>query len=236
MISVIIPAYNEEKSILKCLDSLNRQKTSKEFEIIVVNNVSTDKTAEVINAYKTKVPIRIIDDPVKGRGHARYTGFANATGDIIFSTDSDTELPENWLEKLSSYFENTAVVGVTSQAKVTDLSTVSNFIFNYAHLAIILIYKLVTGHYWFNGFSFAVRKDAYFKAGQFNPILNTEEDVDLSNRVAKMGKIKFAREVPVVFSSRRFKRGVFIGLAEYIIGYAVYLFGNKAKADLSDIR
>src|SRR5438045_2121373 len=113
MISVVIPAYNEEKLIGTCLDSLAAQVTSKKFEIIVVNNNSTDKTTEIIKHHSRNLNVRVVDERRKGRGIARATGFRNAKGLIIFSTDSDAIVPHDWIEETLRYFENPRVIAVT---------------------------------------------------------------------------------------------------------------------------
>ena len=236
MISVVIPAYNEEHTISKCLDSLNKQKTSEKFEIIVVDNASTDRTAEVLKNYKSQVPLKIIYEPKKKRGQARYTGFKNAIGELIFSTDADAIVPEDWLEKMTRYFKDPRIVAVTSIARINDRSPFTNWLFNFLQPVFMILYRITAGYYWLNGFSFGIRRDIYFRAGEFDPRLNTAEDVDLSTRVKKLGKIKFTLGVPVVFSGRRFRNGIMKGLKEYAVGYLVYLFGQKDKADLSDPR
>ena len=100
-ISVVIPAYNEEKFLPKCLKSLKRQKTSLKYEIIVVNNNSKDKTGEVAKKHKVKV----INEKKQGVGQARKTGTENAKGEIIVHVDADTIVFPDYLEKIWAHFE-----------------------------------------------------------------------------------------------------------------------------------
>ena len=93
-ISVVIPAHNEEKYIEKCLLSLENQSIPrKDYEIIVVNDSSTDKTKSVAKKYAD----RVIDVHARIVGKARDVGFKKASGWIIASTDADTIVPRNWL-------------------------------------------------------------------------------------------------------------------------------------------
>ena len=112
MITVIIPAFNEEKTIEKCLDSLVNQKTKRKFSVIVVDNNSTDKTAEKARTFENKLDLTIIVEKKKGRGAARRTGFQNAIGEVLFSTDADTTHPSNWIETLSDSLENSKSIAV----------------------------------------------------------------------------------------------------------------------------
>lgn len=86
-ISIIIPAYNAEKYIKKCLDSLLKQ-TKKEIEIIVINDGSTDKTEEIVKSYNDK-RIKYFKNKNQGIGKTRNYGIRQATGDYIMFIDSD---------------------------------------------------------------------------------------------------------------------------------------------------
>ena len=105
-ITVIVPAYNVEKYIGKCLDSLINQ-TKKEFEIIVVNDGSKDKTLEIVNMYKSKnqEKIRILTQQNQGLSAARNNGIKMAEGKYVMFVDSDDEIDVNLLEKLWNKIE-----------------------------------------------------------------------------------------------------------------------------------
>jgi len=96
LVSVIIPVYNEEKDIGECLDSLRKQ-TYKNYEIIIVDDGSTDKTNEVAKKYKK---VRIIKQNHKGPGEARNLGAKNARGEILVLIDADMVLFPDYVEKL----------------------------------------------------------------------------------------------------------------------------------------
>lgn len=103
-ISVIIPVYNGEKTLKQCLDSVLNQ-TYKNYEIIIVDNNSTDKTKEIIKEFQKNEKgknkkIRYLFEPIRGRGAARYKGEINAKGEIILTTDSDCIVPKNWIKEM----------------------------------------------------------------------------------------------------------------------------------------
>ncbi len=235
MISVVIPAYNEEKNIVKTLESLAAQKTDKEYEIIVIDNNSTDNTSSVANSFKDKLNINVVKETKKGRSPARATGFEAAKGDIILSTDADTTLPENWIEKITSYFKDEKIAAVTGTCKIDDCGWFRNTLFNIIQPASMILYNIFLRHYWLSGFSFAIRKNVYEKAGGFDKFLNMQEDTELSFRVREIGKIKFMSDLPVIFSGRRFKKGLIRGLTPYATSYIKYYVAKKDPF-LSDIR
>jgi len=94
MISVILPAYNEEENIaflINDISSFFKQKKW-QYEIIVVNDGSKDKTAEILNNYKKRENIRIITHKKNlGYGAALRSGFLKARGDLVFFTDADRQ-------------------------------------------------------------------------------------------------------------------------------------------------
>jgi len=98
--SVIIPVYNEEKTIRECLKSLTKQ-TYKNFEIIVVDDGSTDKTPKILQELKIKhLRLKILHGKHSGAGAARNLGAKEATGKILVFVDADMTFDKNFLKKL----------------------------------------------------------------------------------------------------------------------------------------
>jgi glycosyltransferase involved in cell wall biosynthesis len=237
MISVVIPAYNEEKTIGQTLDSLVAQKTTQQFEVIIVDNNSTDKTASIVRRYKDTLRISLIKEQKKGRSPARRAGFAEASGTIIFSTDADTIVPVDWIEKMAAHFSEESTVAVTGICRINDCGWVINTLVNmYQHVSTLLYYSLF-GHTWLSGFSFAIRKNIYEKAGGFDPELNCHEDTELSHRVKILGKIAVVRDPVVLFSGRRFQQGLIKGIWQYFSSWIMFFFlKKKQETYLSDVR
>lgn len=104
--SVIVPLYNCEKYIRDCIDSILSQKYT-HFELIIVNDGSTDNSCEIVQEYND-VRIRIIDKENGGLLHARLTGLEFAKNDYIVFVDADDKIECTLLEDLSIYFSNGA--------------------------------------------------------------------------------------------------------------------------------
>ena len=109
-ISIIVPIYNEEENLRKCIESLINQ-TYKELEIILINDGSTDKSKEIIESFKDK---RIIAIHKKNTGisDTRNIGIGKSTGDYIMFVDSDDYLELNCIERLieTAEKENSEIV------------------------------------------------------------------------------------------------------------------------------
>ncbi len=100
-LSLIVPVYNAEKYLKKCLDSLCNQKTSYQYEIIAVNDGSTDSSLEILEEYKRENQnIRIITQKNQGISAARNIGIENAYGQYIGFVDNDDFVTENYCEVL----------------------------------------------------------------------------------------------------------------------------------------
>jgi len=99
-VSIVIPAYNEEKYIGKCIESLLGQ-SYRNFEIIIVDDGSTDRTVEIVKKLASKnKKIRLISQNHGGPGRARNLGVKNAKGEIIVLVDADMEFDKNYIANL----------------------------------------------------------------------------------------------------------------------------------------
>jgi len=127
MIFVIIPAYNAEKLISSCLDALNDQTISRsEYEILVVDDGSTDKTAQIVRNFKG---VRLIRQENQGPAVARNNGAKNAYGDIILFTDSDCIPEKNWIEEMIRPFKNDPeIVGTKGVYKTEQKELIARFV------------------------------------------------------------------------------------------------------------
>lgn len=103
-VSIIIPVYNSEKTLEKCIDSV-RDQTYKNIEILIINDGSQDNSLSIMNKYKNKDKrIIIINQENKGLSGARNTGIKNATGDYITFIDSDDYINETMIEECMNIF------------------------------------------------------------------------------------------------------------------------------------
>ncbi len=198
-ISVVIPAYNEEKQISKCLQSLMEQEVKPD-EIIVVDNNSTDKTAKIAKAFF----VRVVHEAEQGMIPARNRGFNEAQGDIIARTDSDTILPKDWIKKIKSDFEKNDVGGVTGPFFYNDFLLKTTF---FAKAYFFVVSKLVHAPILF-GPNMSIKKELWNKVK--NQVCRNDkivhEDIDLSIHVAQNGgRIMVDNSLIIATSGRRIK-------------------------------
>lgn len=208
IISVVIPAYNEEEYLKDTLDALQNQ-DFKNFEIIVVDNNSTDKTAQIAK----KSGAKVISEPQKGVAFARQAGFVNAQGEIIVTTDADSLPPPNWLSKIYQTFsQDPNIVAVTGFFEFYD----SGFFFKTVFSFLSKLFFIITQLY--SGTNIAVKKTAFQKIGGFDIRYSVGEDIDICRRLKRVGKVVRLWNLTVKTSSRRYrKNGVLLALLNYTI-------------------
>src|SRR3989344_20270 len=109
-LSIIIPAYNEEKRLPKTLIEIDKYLFEKpyEYEILVINNASTDKTSEIVKGLEPKIKgLKLIDGSFgKGKGYAVHKGMLVARGKYRIFTDADNSTSVDQVEKMWLEFEN----------------------------------------------------------------------------------------------------------------------------------
>ena len=116
--SIIIPVYNAEKYLKKCLESVINQKTKYKYEIIVINDGSTDNSLNILKIYSNK--IKIIDKPNSGPGDSRNKGLELASGKYILFVDSDDYVSDHFVEKmLDTIIQNEADIVICDYYRVT---------------------------------------------------------------------------------------------------------------------
>ncbi len=119
-LSIIVPAYNSSDYIKECISSVLMQKTSYNYELIVINDGSKDDTLEKINLFKENKHLKIITQENKGFSAARNRGIDESLGKYIMFLDSDDLLCENSIEKLIK----------TAKEKKADIVQGSYYTFN----------------------------------------------------------------------------------------------------------
>ncbi len=193
--SIIVPAYNEEKLLPKCLESLvNLDYDKDDFEIILVNNNSQDRTREIGLSFSG---VKVLDEPKQGNVFALIKGCQEASGEILAFTDADTQVPKDWLRKFVNIYENTEVVAAGGWGRHYPVIWGAVL----PELAIYLggwLFKL------FPCFNLSIRRSTYDKIGGFNPKINFHQDVYLVTQAKKYGQLRFLPNNTVITSSRRY--------------------------------
>lgn len=200
-ISVVIPAYNEEKYLGETLKSVIAQDYPEDdYEVIVVDNNSEDKTAEVAGKYK----VRVVECKTKGVSAARQAGAEAARGEIIVFTDADTTVPDGWLTQIGKYFQNEEIAAITGTAVLNKTDRFNNLLA--MGFPAFMRIQFFLGRKALNGFNCAIRKTVFDTIGGFNTGLSSAEDVDLGIRASKEGKVIFVPEIKVFTSARRMEK------------------------------
>ncbi len=213
MISVVVPAYNEEKNITACLASLSDQTLPRdEYEIIVVDGGSKDRTRELAAAYADLVFIQTS----RKVGGARNDGAQKGRGEILATTDADCLIPRNWLEVIRDRF------GKDPHAVMLygPVDPIEKGIKNRLFLALANSFSRAGYHtglfYYTLGCNSAFRREAFMKAGMY-ACIDAGDDLEISRRMRQLGSVRFENRMRVFFSMRRYEQfGTLRSLYEWV--------------------
>ncbi len=242
MFSIIIPAYNEEKYILPCLESIKKLQGNFNYEVIVVNNASTDDTAGVVK--RTLPEAKVVFEPRKGLTIAYNRGAKEAKGDILVFVDADMALPSNHLERINKEFSrDPELVAVSGPYIYKDGGLLCHLLTASAYLFLAMPAEIIFNR-WLNlGASLAsgnssIKKKALEKAGWFNEKIFYGLEPNLAMRLKKKGKVRFKYYLSAESSARRFKKE---GLIKSLFKYSIntiwpILFGKPFTRKYKDIR
>lgn len=143
-VSVVIPAYNEEKHIEKCLDSLMKLDYPKEkLDIIVVDDGSTDSTYKKAKKYEKK-GVRIFRKKNSGKGAAMNHGIAKAKSEFLVTMDADSHVTPGVLKELLAYFDDPEVMAVTPAVKIAPSGVLIKEFQRIEYLMILFSRKLLS--------------------------------------------------------------------------------------------
>lgn len=190
-VSLIVPAFNEEKFIGQLLDSILAQ-TYQPDEIIICDNKSTDKTVEVIQQFQSILPIKIVFEKQKGIRFAVETAWKSASGDLIIRTDADCVLPKNWIKKIIKHFEiDSDLIACGGGAHASDGNIIIRFLTPLVAELNRLILLIVKGHLVLFGANFAIKKDALISINGYQTTQETSQDDILISEKLAHNKLKY---------------------------------------------
>jgi len=124
-VSVVISTYNRCTVLARALQALLRQQANEmSYEILVIDNNSSDQTRDLVQGLITKYPekLRYIFEPQQGLSYARNTGIANARAPIIAFTDDDVCVASDWIAQIKACLEGAAPMGVPASSVADSLS------------------------------------------------------------------------------------------------------------------
>jgi glycosyltransferase involved in cell wall biosynthesis len=201
-LSIVIPAFNEERLIERCLQSVSTSiaeniKPSFTSEIIVVDNNSTDNTARLAR----QAGARVVFEPINQIGRARNAGAAQATGDWLLFLDADSELNPGLLADILRLIEDGRSVGCGSTLHMPGLPW-------WAHWTLKLWTVTSILFRWAAGALVVCRSDAFRDVGGFNQELYAADEISLSELLKRWGRQRDLQFViltghPLVTSARK---------------------------------
>jgi glycosyltransferase involved in cell wall biosynthesis len=201
--SIVVPALNEEKYLSLCLDSLKNQDYKGKYEIIVVDNGSTDGTSRVARELGAKV---IICEK-KGVVYARQTGAEASSGDIIIQADADTFYPVNWLSRIDrDFILHPKAAGLAGTYVYLDQPLWANIEYFLRYLVNILSIIFIGSASLISGANFAFRREAFEKAHGYSVRSLYPDQWGIAHRLSKYGKIYYNRSLYVKTSVRRLNK------------------------------
>jgi glycosyltransferase involved in cell wall biosynthesis len=223
-LSFVIPAYNEEKYIGKCLESIlkNAEKYLSDIEIIVVNNASTDKTKKTALSYPH---VQVVDEPRKGIAFARNAGYLKAKGELIANIDADCILPPGWIERAFEVFKKKEILALSGPVTYYDLSSNTALLVKLYYYFVLLIHiikhRLLKIGAIAQGANFIIRKSVLDEIGGYNTDFTFYgEEIDTVMRVQKLGRVYYDFNFKMLTSGRRLaKEGVVNTGAKYAANY-----------------
>jgi len=219
-ISIIIAARNEEKNIGTCIESIIRQTfPSNKFEVIIINDHSTDNTVSVVLSYKQEnIHLINLEDFTQDQILNSYkkksieTAMQFAKGELIVTTDADCVAPEKWLETLASFYEEKSPVFVALPVAFKNAlkqeSFLKKFFINFQSLDFMML-QGITGasvykkfHSMCNGANLAYEKKTFFEVNGFEGIdaIASGDDMLLMHKIQNRypEKIMFLKSEDVI--------------------------------------
>jgi len=191
MVSIIVPAYNEEKVIDNAIRTLLEVDYARK-EIIVVNDGSVDRTREVVEPYAKRRFVRLINRPNGGKAVALNTGIASANGEIIVAVDADSLIERGALKRLIAHFQDPDVAAVSGNVKVGNRVNLLTRLQALEYIREINLrrraFDLLNTVYVVPGAIGAFRKNVYWSVGSYDKDTVTE-DMDTTLKFVKTGNL-----------------------------------------------
>ena len=215
-VSVVIPARNEETLLPACLEALRRQDYRGPVEILVVDNGSEDRTAEIARRHG----VTVVSEPERGYVLALARGFELARGEIVATTDADSAPPSDWISTLvRTYEERPDVVAVGGEVYFREPNW-KGWLFTRCLLPVLNRVDRANPagpHLW--GANFSVRREVFERAGGWNMDFNLQCDTELSERLRRFGRVVLLEDLVVSTSCRRWNLSFVRSLSLYISNF-----------------
>ena len=223
--SIVVPALNEEQYIGVLFLALKRQ-TFTDFEVILVDAESKDKTVEVANNFSKDFPLTIVKTSQKNISGSRNVGAKSAQGSYIFFIDSDNSIAPDFLEEIKKSIDSKSYE-MLIPAVIPDSK---KFIYRSLYGSInglVLIFKSLNVTFSTGG-NLIIKKDTFNMLSGFDETIFVGEDHDIVRRARKKGvKIAFLPHTKIIFSIRRLEKEKFSLIVKYFVSTMYIAFFGK---------
>lgn len=225
MLSIIVPTLNEQDRLPRLLNCLRKQ-TFQNFEVIIADANSTDRTKEIALAFGCK----IVEGGIPS--HGRNQGIKAARGNLILSLDADLIFDDDFLEKAIGEFNQknldvaTFLLLPISEKRFPFSKFLFNFFYNYP-------LKLLEGKWVHGTMGILIKKSIHKKIGGWDEEVRVVEDHDYVKRASKIGKFGVIKSTKIFTDLRRFKKEgwVKVGL-KYAVAELHFQFKGPIKKEL----
>ena len=204
-VSIIIPAYNEERYLSGALESAESQTLDHEdLEVIVVNNASTDDTAGVYHSFFSKNSLQsfLVDEPLLNPGRAKNSGAFHASGEVLLFLDADSRMDPNLAREVYDRYSGGYLMGIVRIRADSD-DGMANLYFDFIHWGKRLVHITANMGY--------CQRELFLSLGGFGTDLKHAEDLEFFTRAKKALKEAgrpwcIIENTPISTSSRRMDR------------------------------
>lgn len=236
LISIVIPAFNEEKVIARCLSSIKKS-SYKKYEVIVSDDASKDGTVSVVekllaNKGYTKFSI-LKNKKNRGRGGAINKGIKKSTGALIIAMDADCIIEKDSFKNAVAHFSNPKINALAANVKIKPHMSVLGLLQQFEYITSFRSKKfnsLVNAEYIVGGAGAVYRKSILDKTNGFDESKLTE-DIDLSLRIATLGNkefvLKYASDYAVITEHVPTYKGLFSQRYRWKLGSLQALFASR---------
>ena len=231
-ISIVIPVYNEGDGLRLCLNAIANLE-QRAYEVIVVDNNSSDHSREIANSFDF---VKLISEPKQGVVHARSCGFNEARGDIIARIDADTILYPSWTKQIEERFKlDPALSAISGPPDYYDfiLRKLANWVDRRMRN---FLAKALRQHLFLYGSNMAIRRSAWNQVKLMQCIESgIHEDLDLAIHLQLAGlRVEYDDSLVAGVSMRRFGNGFFSFIrytlvsprsySRHSLAYGVYIY------------
>ncbi len=193
LVTVLVPAHNEELTIVRCLESI-RVNTYRKTQVVIVNDASTDDTRKIVEAYIAKHPTRGFQlvSKHKNVGKARALNSAlrrYVRGELVMTLDADSFIDRHAIARAVRYFDDPKVAGVAANVRILHQPSVLGLLQRFEHMIGYRskkFYSITNSEFIVGGVASTFRRSVMSRVGHYDTDSATE-DISLSLKIAALG-------------------------------------------------